>query len=267
MAARGGEAEREEQDLRPPARRKSDRLSATESKENSVQPLKRSIVLKRIEPQKHAILGETRQSPTLTKSVTAVPRRSPRISAEAVKENVCLGDSARSEAGQPHSTPTALSPPAEEAGAPPVADRSTVMSQKVRRSYSRLSPFGVHALNTSRSFGESPRPPSDASDTSTPNQPAPSSRRSFFGFDRLLAADTTPGVSPVKPLTPKEAELSARVAPATAPLDVDIPGIPVAKGKKKKRKVPQIEKSELDEWAAQMNATFEEAERFDLLVE
>lgn len=37
--------------------------------------------------------------------------------------------------------------------------------------------------------------------------------------------------------------------------------------KRKKKKVPQILKSELDEWAAAMNAEFEAAEQFDLVVE
>lgn len=51
--------------------------------------------------------------------------------------------------------------------------------------------------------------------------------------------------------------------------DTTLPGISplVVKEKRKKKKVPEILKSELDEWAAAMNAEFEAAERFDLLVE
>ncbi|XP_041035924.1 sororin isoform X1 [Carcharodon carcharias] len=291
----GGRSEAQiwEQGLRPPARRKSDRLSAAENRESSVPLVKRSIVLKKIEPQKNVqkqVSGEPQQSSTFTKTIAATPRRSPRISPQAMKENVGEGSvhlesKPSDEAEQACTLPSAsmtLSPSTEETGVSadteltlPV-DRSTVMFQKVRRSYSRLSPFGTHSLNASTgaascSFGGSPCLSSDASDTSTPNQP-PSSRRSFFGFERLLASEAILRVSPVKPLTPKEndEELSARATHAAASLrslDVNIPGIAVAKEKKKKRKIPQIEKSALDEWAAQMNASFAEAERFDLLVE
>ncbi|XP_038643444.1 sororin [Scyliorhinus canicula] len=284
MAAATG-AQREP-DLHPPARRKSDRLAEAESKENVAPVVKRSIVLKKIEPQKNAqkrVSGEPRQSPQLTKPTTAAPRRSPRLSPEARKENVCLslgsppGDEAGKVLASPRG-PSAVSPPrAGEAGVSPDTDpsplRSTAMSQKVRRSYSRLSPLGIHALNTSaggRGFRTSPCPASEASDTSTPNQ-LPASRRSFFGFERLLAGEAALGVSPVKPLIPKEAaELLGQVSHAAelAPSpDRDIPGIAIVKQKRKKRKIPQIEKSALDEWAAQMNASFDEAERFDLLVE
>lgn len=51
--------------------------------------------------------------------------------------------------------------------------------------------------------------------------------------------------------------------------DTTLPGIspPVLKEKQKKKKLPEILKSELDEWAAAMNAEFEAAEQFDLLIE
>lgn len=50
--------------------------------------------------------------------------------------------------------------------------------------------------------------------------------------------------------------------------DTTLPGIspPVVKEKRRK-KVPEILKSELDEWAMAMNAEFEAAEQFDLLIE
>ncbi|XP_043538655.1 sororin isoform X1 [Chiloscyllium plagiosum] len=224
-----------------PARRKSDRLSATQKDEGSQAPVvKRSIVLKKIEPQKNV----------LAKSITATPRRSSRVSPKTVKENA--GGDWASVADQ-EAARVSASPPAQD------AERGALMSQKVRRSYSRLSPYGVHL----------PSVGGGASDTSTPNGEVEgaASRRSLFGFGRLLAGDTAPGVSPVKrPLTP-EVEKPLLAAGSLAQLDLNIPGVAVAKEKRKKRKVPQIEKSELDEWAAQMNASFEEAERFDLLVE
>ncbi|XP_067878000.1 sororin [Heterodontus francisci] len=279
-AGGGSQGPTRAQDLCPPTRRKSDRLSATGNKESSVPVAKRSIVLKKIEPQKNV----------LSKSIIAAPRRSPRISPKTMKENICegsvqVGSVLGAEAGWGStfpSTSTTVTPSPKETGDSPdtvptlPVDRSTAMSQKVRRSYSRLSPFGIHALNRSPStagcsYGESPCSSSDASDTSTPNQPVPA-RRSFFGFERLLASEALLSISPVKPLTSKEkcAELRAQATRTTASLatrDVNIPGVTIAKEKKKKRKFPQIEKSALDKWAAQMNASFEDAERFDLLVE
>ncbi|KAG5853109.1 hypothetical protein ANANG_G00069610 [Anguilla anguilla] len=49
--------------------------------------------------------------------------------------------------------------------------------------------------------------------------------------------------------------------------DVNIPGVVLVKEKRKRRKVQQIKMSEFDFLAAQMNAEFDEAESFDLVVE
>ncbi|XP_072495173.1 sororin isoform X5 [Notamacropus eugenii] len=121
--------------------------------------------------------------------------------------------------------------------------RDLEMSRKVRRSYSRLSDLGL-----------------GSSSTSTPNY----RRHSFFGFERLLLGEELENVSPVV----KESKSQA-VASATEPQrpDSTLPGIIITKEKRRKRKVPEILKSELDEWAAAMNAQFEAAEKFDLLVE
>ncbi|XP_059810853.1 sororin [Hypanus sabinus] len=209
------------------------RRSATGSEEVSVPAVKRSIVLKKIKPQKN-----------LPPGTSTVPRRSPPVHAEAVKENVCqVSPGSGVEAEPAPSLPVAEDPEMLLCG------RDPVMSQKVRRSYSRLSPFGTQAENAS-----------DGSDTSTPNQWHPA-RRSFFGFERLLAVEAMPDFSPVKPANLRENPPAPPVSPGA------IPGVAAAKKKKQKRKVVEIEKSVLDEWAAQMNATFEEAERFDLVVE
>ncbi|XP_072101623.1 LOW QUALITY PROTEIN: sororin [Mobula birostris] len=219
-----------------PARRRS----ATESEEVPVPAVKRSIVLKKIKPQKN-----------LTPGTSTAPRRSPRVHAEAMKENVCqVSPGPGAEAEPPPPLPVPPPPSAEDPEVLP-RDPDLVMSQKVRRSYSRLSPFGTQAGNASDGSG---------SDTSTPNQWHPA-RRSFFGFERLLAAEALPAVSPVKPVNPREKPSAPLLSPGA------IPGVAAAKEKKKKRKVVEIEKSVLDEWAAQMNASFEEAERFDLVVE
>uniref|UniRef100_A0A4W3HM83 Sororin C-terminal region domain-containing protein n=1 Tax=Callorhinchus milii TaxID=7868 RepID=A0A4W3HM83_CALMI len=140
-----------------------------------------------------------------------------------------------------HLSPVALNSP---------NPRELLMSRKVRRSYSRLSP-------------------------------APSDRCSLFGFERLLHGEGLSGeeeglcgeglgaVSPVmgpslsmKPPVKPPSDRGPPISP-----DGNIPGIAVGKEKRKRRKIPQIQVSELEEWAAQMNASFDEAERFPLLVE
>lgn len=62
----------------------------------------------------------------------------------------------------------------------------------------------------------------------------------------------TPKVSVKKHLVP------GRMLPGISP--------PIVKEKRKK-KVPEITKSELDKWAVAMNAEFEAAEQFELLIE
>ncbi|XP_045153107.1 sororin [Echinops telfairi] len=100
----------------------------------------------------------------------------------------------------------------------------------------------------------------EAAATSTPG------RRSCFGFERLLAEDSLATVSPV--VASKPFEVTGISVKPWAP-DTTLPGIspPTAKERRKKKKAPEILKSELDEWAATMNAEFEAAEQFDLLVE
>uniref|UniRef100_A0A8D2JDB1 Sororin n=1 Tax=Sciurus vulgaris TaxID=55149 RepID=A0A8D2JDB1_SCIVU len=117
--------------------------------------------------------------------------------------------------------------------------RDLEMSKKVRRSYSRLEALGSASPSAS---------------TSTPG------RCSYFGFG---GPEDLSGVSPV---------VCSNVTGAPAKLwapDTTLPGIcpPVLKEKRKKKKLPEMLKSELDEWAAAMNAEFEAAEQFDLLVE
>ncbi|KFO28425.1 Sororin [Fukomys damarensis] len=116
--------------------------------------------------------------------------------------------------------------------------RYVEMSKKVRRSYSRLDTLGCAS-------------------TSTPGL------RSCFGFED---PEDLSGVSPV--LHSKLTEIPKVPAKLWSP-DTNLPGISpqVMKEKRKKKKVPEILKSELDEWAAAMNAEFEAAEQFDLLVE
>ncbi|CAO2584402.1 CDCA5 [Lemmus lemmus] len=159
-------------------------------------------------------------------------RRSPRISFILEKEN-----------SPPLKVPTkedlfkTCSVPDTPTSTPELDTRDLEMSQKVRRSYSRLE-----SLNSAS--------------TSTPG------RRSFFGFE---GPEDLPGVSPV--VCSKLTEVPKVSVKPWVP-DTTLPGIsPPAVKEKRKKKVPEILKSELDEWAMAMNAEFEAAEQFDLLIE
>ncbi|XP_065793772.1 sororin isoform X2 [Muntiacus reevesi] len=201
-------------------------------------PVRKPIVLKKI-------VAHTVEIPSVN-----TPRRSPRLTSLLEKENNPPSKKlTKEDLFQTCSVPvTAPSTPvlcpvnAESTSWKGDLDaRDLEMSKKVRRSYSRLETLG-------------------SASTSTPG------RRSCFGFEGLLAAEDLAGVSPV--VDSKLAEVPRVSVKPWAP-DTTLPGISplVVKEKRKKKKVPEILKSELDEWAAAMNAEFEAAERFDLLVE
>ncbi|KAM6159410.1 sororin [Rhynchocyon petersi] len=225
-------------------RRRSQRLSGldppnplpeTWPKAPHAAPVRKPIVLKKIVAEIPAV---------------STPRRSPRI-AFLEKENNPPDEDPDKDPDKedlfkmcsvpvtPAPTPVLLPPKVEASPQRNLDERDLEMSKKVRRSYSRLE-----ALTS----------------TSTPG------RLSCFGFERLLAEDSLAGVSPV--LHSKPLELPSDPMKPWAP-DTTLPGIspPAMKEKRKKKKVPEILKSELDQWAAAMNAEFEAAEQFDLLVE
>ncbi|XP_063001815.1 sororin [Elgaria multicarinata webbii] len=233
----------------------------------------RPITLKKIVPRNRQI-----------KVTAGTPRRSPRISLKEDKENMPLGAvkgkspvrsvtkmelklspprcSSDPEMGASLGVTDDLSPVGTNAHGSPLGDeRDLAMAKRVRRSYSRLEVSLSHSFQVSQ---ESPS--SDLSDTSTPNH-GPGKRQTLFGFEKLLVPGLLADVSPVNASTTQKL---AAIAPAPGTLcvpDNDIPGISFVKEKRRKKKMPQFDKSELDEWATQMNAEFEEAERFDLLVE
>ncbi|XP_075401567.1 sororin [Tenrec ecaudatus] len=198
-------------------------------------PVRKPIVLKKI-------VAHTVEIPAISS-----PRRSPRIAIYLEKENNPPRKPTEEDlqADQvpltPTCTPVLLSLNGQSSPRRAELDtRDLEMSKKVRRSYSRLE--------------------AAAATTSTPG------RRSCFGFERLLAEDSLATVSPV--VASKPFEVTGISMKPWAP-DTTLPGIspPAAKEKRKKKKMPEILKSELDEWAATMNAEFEAAEQFDLLVE
>ncbi|KAM4721736.1 sororin [Rhinophrynus dorsalis] len=261
-----------------PPKRRSQRKSASENKaSDSPMPapvIKRSITVKKIMPRKTLPASKTAapQSTPKVLNVTAAPRRSSRISPISQKEN-SISEKPPSRPKDPNVQPSSpaidiLSPiPVNIQPSPAKDDRDRVMSQKVRRSYSRLE----MSMNGS-SFLYSPTRYSDSSDTSTPNAITKAGRRSLFGFDKLLTSETPEEEKEeVKKGTAGTREKSVNeTTTGTAALeqpDHNIPGITLNKQKRRKRKVPQIQVSDLDEWAAIMNAEFEEAEKFDLHVE
>ncbi|XP_035627838.1 sororin-B-like [Oncorhynchus keta] len=150
-----------------------------------------------------------------------------------------------------------LAPYPQAAGNP----EDSAWSQKVRRSYSRLS-LG------DRSF-EHPQ----GQDVSSPSL----RRETLFGFEKLqtpqvlrkveqsrVGSEASKSFCGVSSFTLIEGDDSAAAAPEP---DVNIPGVAVVKEKRRRKKVPQIKLAELDDLAAKMNAEFEEAEGFDLVVE
>ncbi|XP_018409816.1 PREDICTED: sororin [Nanorana parkeri] len=212
-------------------------------------------------------------TPKVSSGVTPALRRSSRISPNSEKENT-VNDKSQ----DVHNKATdqslvskidVLSPiPLNIPQSPSYDDRAKVMSQKVRRSYSRLE-----MSMCGGSFLYSPNRDTDSSDTSTPNPAPKAGRRSLFGFDNLLTSESPEEEAEQKRDEEKrkqtniESVIGKSIRLSVEEPDPNIPGVPLAKQKRRKRKAPQIEKSDLDEWAATLNAQFEEAEKFDLVVE
>ncbi|XP_075043887.1 sororin [Mixophyes fleayi] len=205
-------------------------------------------------------------------NVTAVLRRSSRVSPNSEKENAALEKSKVDAKGVTDQCTASkidiLSPiPLNIPQSPTFDDQEKVMSQKVRRSYSRLE----MSLNGS-SLLYSPTRNTDSSDTSTPNLVPKAGRRSLFGFDKLLSSETAEEKMWTKKSvengqTNNESTSGTSIKLSVEEPDLNIPGVTLVKQKRRKLKVLQIKKSDLDDWAATMNAEFEDAEKFDLLVE
>ncbi|XP_060108891.1 sororin [Heteronotia binoei] len=233
----------------------------------------RPITLKKIMPRNQQV-----------KESIITPRRSPRISFKEDKENVPVQNNKGNSPGKGEAKAKLLpSPPNRSSGSEaggllgeadvlspintnaqeslPENERDAAMAKRVRRSYSRLEISFSHSFLKDR---ESPS--SSFSDTSTPNR-GPDKRHTLFGFDKLLVPEGLDSVPPEDTRTNPKLATTLLGSSVFKEPDTDIPGISFIKEKRKKKKVPQFNKTELDEWAAQMNAEFEEAEQFDLLVE
>ncbi|XP_066196308.1 sororin [Sylvia atricapilla] len=112
-------------------------------------------------------------------------------------------------------------------------------------------------------------PPSPCAAPSPPPSPlppavAPRVRRSY---SRLEGVGSPRGVGggPLSPLPLNLPPTAPPEPPQIPPLD--LPGIGGGPERRRKKKVTPIDLSELEAWAASMNAQFEEAERFHLVVE
>ncbi|XP_070778491.1 sororin [Enoplosus armatus] len=134
----------------------------------------------------------------------------------------------------------------------PAADpEEAVWSQKVRRSYSRLS---------DKSFN------------------SPDSRDNLFGFEKLKTPEVFTRVVRSKTGLEVSGSLSGLnsftslleaedCGSAFPEPDPNIPGVVMVKEKRRRKKVQQMDDTELDAMAAKMNAEFDEAEVFELVVE
>ncbi|KAF7688588.1 sororin isoform X1 [Silurus meridionalis] len=233
-----------------PQRRRSARLSANEEHvppkaTAPCVPVKRSITVRKIAPRKTQATSEPDKE-NVEKQVSSESRKRPQTSSPAQAETTV-------------SKPTILSPiqasasPSPHTGQP---EQDPVWSNKVRRSYSRLS-------TGDRSF-DSTIPQSASS---------PTRRETLFGFERLQTpevvrkVDTSRGAfstTCVGSFNLSAAEESISNPPEP---DLNIPGVCLAKKNARRKRVQQIKMSELDVLAAKMNAEFEEAEGFELVVE
>ncbi|XP_023284884.1 sororin [Seriola lalandi dorsalis] len=216
--------------------------------------VKRSITVRKIAPRKTVAPSEHNKENT--------PRRSGSEGDQQKKQKVstpapapdCGGSSSAKKKKKKAAMPSPIlpsSPPPSRPQEPAVDPEDAVWSQKVRRSYSRLS---------DNSFS------------------SPDSRETLFGFEKLQTPEVVHRVRPPKRGLEALGSLSC-LNSFTSLLEADdrgsafpepdpnIPGVAVVREKRRRKKVQQIDTIELDTLAAEMNAMFEEAEEFQLVVE
>ncbi|XP_062341376.1 sororin isoform X2 [Osmerus eperlanus] len=240
------------EDTNCPPRRRSARLSPPGENLAKSAPLgvaKRSIIVRKIAPRKTNVVPEDNKENKHRQSGGS-QQKNPKKSAPGPTEAL------------PPKT-TILSPilaPSSPCPQAPEEPQNLVWSKKVRRSYSRLS-------QSDQSFESS--------------SPSSGRRRSLFGFEKLQTPEVIRKVERSKVGAEVSRSLCSLLQAsssstlldgddsALAPLepDVNIPGVALVKEKKRRKRVPQLKLTEVDSLAAQMNAEFEEAEGFELVVE
>ncbi|KAA0716559.1 Sororin Cell division cycle-associated protein 5-A [Triplophysa tibetana] len=236
-----------------PPRRRSFRLSANDENLPSkvLAPpvaVKRSITVRKIAPRKT-------QAPSDSNKENVE-----RLSEVLKKTSKTLTSSPNTSAAPKTAILSPGLPPSSPSSQPRESAEDLVWSQKVRRSYTRLS-VGDKSFESPKSLPAS---------SSSPN-----SRQTMFGFERLQTPEVirkTEGsrsaLQGSMSLIVGSFNISAADDSATNPPEVDlnIPGVCLLKKTRRKR-VQQIKMSELDHLAAKMNAEFDEAENFELVVE
>lgn len=249
-------------DLGGSQRRRSARLTsplqanvsqnASEKKALGAVAVKRSITVRKIAPRKTVAPSEANKENTPRRSEDSQQKKA-RVSTpgNATGHGRSSSTKKKKEAVMPSPILPATPPPAPYPQQAAVDPDDAVWSQKVRRSYSRLS---EKSLNS------------------------PHSRETLFGFENLQTPEVVRPTMRSKAVLEVSGSLSGlnsfssmlegEDCGSTFPeSDPNIPGVAVVKEKKKRRKVQQINQSEVDAIAAKMNAEFEEAEEFELIVE
>lgn len=248
-------------DLSGSQRRRSARLTsplqanvsqnASEKMAISTAAVKRSITVRKIAPRKTVAPSEENKENTSRRSVGSQQKKAKVSTPGNVTGHGRSSSTKKKKAVMPSPILPSTPPPAPPPQQPAVDPDDAAWSHKVRRSYSRLS---------EKSFN------------------SPHSRETLFGFDNLQTPEVVrpAGKSKVglevsgslSGLNSFSSLLEGEDCGSTFPeLDPNIPGVAVVKEKKRRRKVQQINQSEVDAIAAKMNAEFEEAEGFELIVE
>lgn len=234
-----------------PPRRRASRLSANYENQTSKvlappMAVKRSITVRKIAPRKTQVPSDSNKENV------------ERLSEVSLKTSKTFTTCPNTSAAPKTTILSPILPPSFPSSQPRESKEDLVWSQKVRRSYSRLSVGD-------KSF-ESPK-----------SQPvsSPNSRETLFGFERLQTPEVmhkTEGsrvaLQGSMSFSVGSFNISAADDSSTNPPEVDpnIPGVCLVKKTRRKR-VQQIKMAELDDLAAKMNAEFEEADHFELVVE
>lgn len=233
-------------------RRRSARLSSPQADNKMALPsvgIKRSITVRKIAPRKTVAPSEHNKENT----PGCIQQKKPKVSTPGPVpgQGGPSSEKKKKKAAMPSPILPSSPPPSSRPQQPLADPEDAVRSQKVRRSYSRLSDKSI-------------------------NSPDP--RETLFGFEKLSTPEVVRRVGQSKTAVEVSGSLSA-VNSFTSLLEADdcgsafpepdtnIPGVAVVKEKRRRKKVQQIDATELDEMAAKMNAEFEEAEGFELVVE
>lgn len=212
--------------------------------------VKRSITVRKIAPRKTVAPSDDNKENTPRRSECSQQKK-PKVSTPGNVTGRGCSSSTKKNAVMPSPILPSTPPPASRPQQTAVDPDDAVWSQKVRRSYSRLSD---RSLNS------------------------PDSRETLFGFEKLKTPEVVRPAGRSKPALEVSGSLSGLnsftsllegddCGSAFPEPDVNIPGVAVVKEKRRRKKVQQIGDTELDAMAAKMNAEFEEAEGFELVVE